>query len=114
MELAQRSTISAQATGPRSRRVSTAALVAILTVVAVSEAFIIGTLSRARLTARSIGEHAATVAADPLHAPSMAEFRAEERATGVGRAGPAPARPSMADVLGRGASMRRPWRPTRS
>ncbi len=44
MELTQRSTISAQAAGPRSRRVSTAALVAILTVVAVSEAFIIGAL----------------------------------------------------------------------
>ena len=82
MELTQRSTISAQPAGPRSRRVSAAALVAILTVVAVSEAFIIGTLlARSSTGPTSVAEHATTAAADPLLAPSMIEFRASEHAT---------------------------------
>ena len=85
MDLTQHSTIPARPAGPRSRRLGAIALVVILAVVAISEAFIIGALVRDMSAHGSIDQRpgAATAAvADALHAPSMATFWAEERELG--------------------------------
>jgi len=84
MEFTQRSTTPVDATRPRSRGPSTAPLVAILAVLALIEAFVIGVLLWDPSTHASIDQQSGgTTAAlgDPLHASSMSAFWAEERAS---------------------------------